>query len=92
MNTPAHDRATEQVVFVDRAVEIVSFQKSWRCVMKLLALRKYLRQLIRNERGAALVEYGMLVGLIAVICVGAVQALGVQVQASFNSIVAALTP
>ena len=31
------------------------------------AVRNYLRQLIRNERGAALVEYGMLVGLIAVI-------------------------
>ena len=59
-------------------------------MVKLLVLRKYLRQFIRNERGAALVEYGLLVGLIAVVCVGSVQTLGLQVQAAFDAITAAL--
>jgi pilus assembly protein Flp/PilA len=30
----------------------------------------------KDEEGAALVEYGMLVGLIAVVCIGAVTLLG----------------
>jgi pilus assembly protein Flp/PilA len=45
---------------------------------------------LRDESGQALVEYGMLVALIAVICIGAVTALGLDVQGAFNSIVAAL--
>ena len=55
-------------------------------MLRLLALRKYLRSLIRNERGAALVEYGMLVGLIAVLCVASITSLGQHVQAAFTSI------
>ena len=59
-------------------------------MVRLRALRKYLRQFIGNERGAVLVEYGMLVGLIAVICVGSVQAIGLQVQAAFDAITAVM--
>ena len=59
-------------------------------MLKLLAMRNFLRRLIRNEQGAALVEYGMLVGLIAVICVLAVTNLGTKVSAMFESIVNAL--
>ena len=36
------------------------------------------------ERGAAAVEYGLLVALIAVAIIGAVMALGGKVKASFN--------
>ena len=50
----------------------------------------YLLQLInrfrRNEDGAALAEYGLLVALIAVVCVVAVTALGTQVSTAFSKI------
>ena len=61
-------------------------------MLKLLAMRKFLRRLIRNERGAALVEYGMLVGLIAAICILAVTNLGTRIQAVFQAIHTALAP
>ncbi len=59
-------------------------------MLKLLAMRNFLGRLIRNERGAALVEYGMLVGLIAAICVVAVTNLGTKVSAVFVAINTAL--
>jgi pilus assembly protein Flp/PilA len=45
----------------------------------------------RDNEGAALVEYGMLVGLIAVICVAAVTLLGNEVSNAFSSIAVALS-
>ena len=44
----------------------------------------------RHEEGQDLVEYAMLLGLIALICVAAVTLLGQNVQAIFNSIAAAV--
>jgi len=44
----------------------------------------------RKDRGATAVEYGLLVGLIAVVIIVAVTALGTELRALFNSIVAAL--
>ena len=44
----------------------------------------------REEEGAALVEYGMLVGLIAVICIAAVTLLGQEVSTAFSNIASAL--
>jgi pilus assembly protein Flp/PilA len=38
----------------------------------------------QDETGAALVEYGMLASLIAVICVTAVTALGTQISSAFS--------
>jgi pilus assembly protein Flp/PilA len=52
---------------------------------------RLLNQLRREEEGAALVEYGMLVGLIAVICVVAVTALGTEVSTAFSTIASALS-
>jgi pilus assembly protein Flp/PilA len=43
-------------------------------------------RLRRDDRGASLVEYGLLVGLIAVICIGAIAALGTSIQGMFNSV------
>lgn len=61
----------------------------------LQMLQTYVHQMInrlrREEEGAALVEYGMLVGLIAVICVVAVTTLGTEVSAAFSKIAAALS-
>jgi pilus assembly protein Flp/PilA len=41
---------------------------------------------LRDESGQALVEYGLLVGLIAVACIIAVTALGVDISGAFNTI------
>jgi len=43
-----------------------------------------------DEEGAALVEYGMLVGLIAVVCIVAVGVLGTTINGVFGAINAAL--
>jgi pilus assembly protein Flp/PilA len=43
-----------------------------------------IRRLCHDERGAALVEYGMLVALIAVICVVAVTTLGTEISQAFS--------
>ncbi len=37
---------------------------------------KFMRRISRNERGASLVEYALLVALIAVVCIVAVTMLG----------------
>ena len=54
-------------------------------------MRKIINRFRRDDEGAALVEYGMLVGLIAVICVVAVTTLGTEVSTAFSVIAAALS-
>ena len=44
----------------------------------------------KDEEGATMVEYALMVALIAVVCVAAVQALGLGVQGTFNTIVGSL--
>ena len=45
---------------------------------------------LRDEEGASLVEYALLIGLIAVVCVAAVTLIGTNVNAKLNSAGAAL--
>lgn len=45
---------------------------------------------VRDERGAAGVEYGLLVALIAAVIIGTVQLLGTQINAAFNAITSVL--
>jgi len=52
-------------------------------------MKKFLAKM-KNEEGQALVEYGLLVALIAVICVAAVTLLGVNVAARLNAIAVAI--
>jgi pilus assembly protein Flp/PilA len=54
-------------------------------------MRNLVTRFAKNDEGAALVEYGLLVGLIAVVCVGAVQLLGGTVNGVFTSINNTLT-
>ena len=54
-------------------------------------MRKWINRFRRDEEGAALVEYGMLVGLIAVICIGAVTLLGQDVSALLINVANALS-
>ncbi len=41
---------------------------------------------IKSERGAALVEYALLLALIAVVCIVAIGAIGTKANTKFNSI------
>ena len=47
---------------------------------------KKLVQFFKAEEGATMVEYGLMVALIAVVCVLAVTLLGTNLKAIFNSI------
>ena len=49
-------------------------------------MRKLLSRFAKNEEGAALVEYGLLVGLIAVVCIPGITLLGTNIDAMFNAI------
>ena len=53
------------------------------CLTSLLTDR-----LRRDDRGASLVEYGLLVALIAVVCVGALILLGTKLKSMFSGIAA----
>jgi len=54
-------------------------------------MRKFVSRFVKNDEGAALVEYGLLVGLIAVVCLAAVQTLGTTINTVFTTIDASLT-
>jgi len=41
---------------------------------------------IQNERGAALVEYALLLALIAVVCILAVKGIGTKANTAFTSV------
>ena len=56
--------------------------------MKKMILRA--RRIVRREEGASLAEYGLLVGLIAVVCIAAVTLLGQNIAAAFQAIAAAI--
>ena len=45
-----------------------------------------LRNLLRNDSGQDLLEYALLVALIALVCVGAITATGTNVSAIFDAI------
>ena len=48
-------------------------------------LTNAVRKFVREDEGAALVEYGLLVLLIAVLCIVAVKTLGSKVNNTLNS-------
>ena len=85
---PAFDRAPgllerQKICTLTGAVTCTTCEK--------IDMQKLISRLRRDDEGAALVEYGLLVGLIAVICVVAVTALGTEVSAAFSSIASALS-
>ncbi len=49
-------------------------------------MRRTLELLIRDERGASMVEYGLLASLIAIVALVAVQALGKNVSTLYSSV------
>ena len=56
----------------------------------MTTINNVIRKLANNEDGAALVEYGMLVGLIAVICIAAVTNTGTKISKLFQAVAATL--
>lgn len=49
-----------------------------------------LLKLLKDEKGATAIEYGLLAALISVVIIGAVTALGLGVQGTFTAVAAAL--
>ena len=45
----------------------------------------------RDEKGAALVEYGLLIGLIAVVCAAALTMLGQEISSAFSFMASSLS-
>jgi pilus assembly protein Flp/PilA len=56
----------------------------------MLGLYLRIRHLVKDQTGAALAEYGLLVALIAVVCIAAVTTLGTGVQGALNNAAGAL--
>ena len=56
----------------------------------MLQICSWIRGLFRDEEGAALAEYGLLVALIAVVCIAAVTLLGTEVSAKLQEAAAGL--
>ena len=52
----------------------------------ICATRAWLRAKLRSERGASMVEYGLLLALMAIIAMVAVQAFGQGVSAKYSTI------
>jgi len=45
---------------------------------------------VRNQSGATAIEYGLIAGLIAVVIIGALQAIGTGLQATLQNVAGAL--
>jgi pilus assembly protein Flp/PilA len=60
--------------------------------MMFLQLVAYLESRLRREEGATMVEYGLMVALIAVVALVAVTTLGVNVSGKFGDIANAVAP
>jgi pilus assembly protein Flp/PilA len=56
----------------------------------MLTFLNNLAALVKDERGVTALEYGLIAGLVAVVIVGSVTALGTKLQGTFATISAAL--
>jgi pilus assembly protein Flp/PilA len=48
-------------------------------------MQRFLSRLVRDQSGATAIEYGLIVALIAVVIIGAVTALGTNVNTSLST-------
>ncbi|MDG5788475.1 Flp family type IVb pilin [Evansella sp. AB-P1] len=55
-------------------------------------MKNLFTKLVRGEEGQGMTEYGLILGLIAVVAVGALMALGGQVEEIFENIKESFTP
>jgi pilus assembly protein Flp/PilA len=56
----------------------------------MIRFAQFVNSLRRNEEGQDLLEYALLIALIAIVCVGAVTAAGLKVNSVFTAIAAAI--
>jgi pilus assembly protein Flp/PilA len=63
-------------------------QKAYATLVSLIAVASY--RLEHQEKGATAVEYGLMVGLIAVVIIAAVTLLGKQLRGLFESVTGSL--
>ena len=47
---------------------------------------KFIKKLVRNEKGATAIEYGLIAALIAVAAITAMQSLGTNLSTTFNKV------
>jgi pilus assembly protein Flp/PilA len=47
---------------------------------------QFIKRLLQDESGATAIEYGLIAALIAVVIIGAVTAVGVNLSGTFNNI------
>ena len=52
----------------------------------------FVRAKVQSERGASLVEYALLVALIAVVCIVAITFLGQKASSTFSGVGASINP
>ena len=53
----------------------------------LTSAKKFVRKFVtRQEEGATLAEYGLLLALIAVVCIAAITLLGTKISSMFDSL------
>ncbi len=53
-------------------------------------LVQYLKSFVRRDEGQDLLEYALLIALIAIVCIGAITLAGTNVQTVFNNIANAI--
>ena len=53
----------------------------------LQGAKRLMAKCVKREEGATLAEYGLLLALIAVVCIAAIAALGGQISTMFSSLV-----
>jgi pilus assembly protein Flp/PilA len=54
------------------------------------ALIQGIKRFVREDEGVTMVEYGLIAALIAVVCIGAVQIIGTNLNTTFGTIGTAL--
>lgn len=59
--------------------------------IKVVAMMEELRSFIKREDGASAIEYALIAGLIAVVIITAVKALGIEISTLFESITTELS-
>ena len=47
---------------------------------------KFVRKMLKNEKGATAIEYGLIAALIAVAAIGAMSSLGTKLGNTFNKV------
>lgn len=53
---------------------------------------KRIMEFLKDERGVTALEYGLIAALIAVVIIGAVTALGIKVESTFNEVATQMPP